>query len=239
LPSRADRLAKSPRRSPIAAPRGEPAAASAPGRTGRAFRLGPRAGAGAVLALALAAAVFGVALARHGSSATGPSGSATKRVESTARYGGIPTWLPKAKVPVDRILQASRAHPALAIEGDTVSIDLAGGRVLATAVGPSVPEEGRTPVPATSPCTFVVTFAAASAAIPLSATAFTFIDELGHVRHPRVTAIGGGPPPRKILPGRSQSLIVRDVLPTGDGGLAWAPAGGRPIASWDFDVEID
>jgi hypothetical protein len=29
------------------------------------------------------------------------------------------------------------------------------------------------------------------------------------------------------------------VLPTGDGGLEWAPEGARPIVAWDFDVEID
>ncbi len=138
-----------------------------------------------------------------------------------------------------RIVKASRVHPVLAIQGDTVSVHLARGRVLATAVGPSVPEEGRFPVPATSPCTFIVTFAAASGVIPLSATAFTFIDGFGHVRHPRVTTMDGGVPPRQVLPGRTVSLRVHDVLPTGDGGLTWAPDGGRPIVSWDFDVEID
>jgi hypothetical protein len=201
---------------------------------GRARRLGPRRTvrvAGAVLALALIAALVSLLLAGNGTSA-GKSGSA-------ARYGGIPSWLPKAKVPVGRIVKASRAHPVLAIQGNTVSVHLARGRVLATAVGPSVPEEGRFPVPATSPCTFIVTFAAASSVIPLRTTAFTFIDDFGHVRHPRVTAVGGGVPPRWVSPGRTVSLKVHDVLPTGDGGLTWAPDGGRPIVSWDFDVEID
>jgi hypothetical protein len=205
---------------------------------GRAFGLGPRPGriAGAVLVAALLAALVGVLLTGHSESAS-PHGPSAAR--SPARYGGLPSWLPKATVPVNRIVQASRAHPALAIQGDTVSVDLAGGRVLATAVGPSVPEDGRFPVPPTSPCTFVVTFAHASGAIPISAQAFTFVDERGRVRHPRVTAIGGGAPPREILPGRPVSLRVYDVLPTGDGGLTWAPAGGRPIVAWDFDVEID
>ena len=85
----------------------------------------------------------------------------------------------------------SAAHPALAIQGDTVSVDLSGGRVLTTAVGPETPEQGRFPVPASSPCTFIVTFAHASGAIPLNAKAFTFVDELGHIRHPRVTVVGG------------------------------------------------
>ena len=105
--------------------------------------------------------------------------------------------------------------------------------------GPETPEQGRFPAPASSPCTFVVTFAHISGVIPIGAAAFTFIDERGHVRHPRVTAMKGGAPPRQILPGRPVSLRVYDVLPTGDGGLTWAPAGKRPIVSWDFDVEID
>ena len=33
-------------------------------------------------------------------------------------------------------------------------------------------------------------------------------------------------------------LTVSAVLPTGNGALHWAPA-GRPLVSWDLDVEID
>jgi hypothetical protein len=223
--------------------------ASASRGGGRAFGLGPHLTVrltGAVLALVLLAALVGVLLtghsasaARHNVVASTHGKVAATHSSSTAKYGGLPSWLPKAKAPVERVLQASRAHPVFAIQGNTVSVHLAGERVLATAVGPTVPEDGRFPVPATTPCTFIVTFAAASGVIPLNATAFTFIDELGHVRHPRVTAIGGGALPRLLLPGRPVSLKVYDVLPTGDGGLTWAPDGGRPIASWDFDVEID
>jgi FlaG/FlaF family flagellin (archaellin) len=158
---------------------------------------------------------------------------------SVAKYGGLPAWLPRSKVAVGRVLHASRAHPALSIQGETVSVDLGHAKVLVTATGPRVPEEGRTPVPQTSPCAFTVTFTHASRAIPISGAAFTFVDELGHVRHPRVTSVGGGAPPRQLAPGQTVSLTVRDVLPTGDGALTWAPGGGRPIASWDFDVEID
>jgi len=142
-------------------------------------------------------------------------------------------------VPVGRVLHASSGHPVLAIQGDTVAVRLAIGRVLATAVGPTVPEEGRFPVPETSPCTFIITFTAATGAIPLSPTAFTFVDELHHVHHPRVTAMSGGAPPTRVLPGHTVSLKVYDVLPTGDGGLEWAPERTHPIVAWDFDVEID
>ncbi len=220
--------------------------------------------AGAVLAVVLLAALAGVLLAGHSPSAairgsstatrsatvrsaarnrSAARGGSSATTRSAARYGGLPRWLPRPTVPVGRLQHASGAHPVLAIQGDSVSVDLPSGHVLATVVGPEVPEEGRFPVPTTSACTFVLTFAHVSGAIPLNAAAFTLIDELGHVRHPRVTAMGGGPPPAWILPGRPLSLTLYDVLPTGNGSLAWSPAGGPPrgrsLVAWDFDVEID
>jgi hypothetical protein len=75
--------------------------------------------------------------------------------------------------------------------------------------------------------------------VPLSTTAFTIIDENGHLHHPRVTAANGAPPPARLTPGQTVSLTVKDVLPTGNGRLRWTPAGARPIVAWDFDVEID
>ena len=163
----------------------------------------------------------------------------TRSGGSSAGYGTIPSWLPKATVPVGRTVTATTAHPWLAVEGDTVSVHLARGRAEATTVGPAVPEEGRFPVPATSPCTFTVTFAVASGIVPLRASAFTIVDELGRLHHPQVKMRGGGPLPSHIPPGRTVSLTLKDVLPTGNGRLRWAPDGARPIVSWDFDVEID
>jgi hypothetical protein len=206
-------------------------------------------GVGAVVVvLLLAAAAVAVLAIRQSSSANAgsnsvhshPAGTALAAQSATAaKYGGIPKWLPKAKVPVNRVVTATTTKPALAIQGDAVWVHLNHGRVLATAVGPRVPEEGEFPVPATSPCTFVVTFASASGVVPIRPSAFTVVDDLGHLHHPEVTALDGGPPPRRVPSGRSLSLRVHEVLPTGNGGLSWAPHGGRPIATWDFDVEID
>jgi hypothetical protein len=97
---------------------------------------------------------------------------------------------------VNQLLSASARRPALAVQGESVSVGLPDGQVLATAVGPETPEQGRFPVPATSPCTFILTFAAASSVLPISpSSSFTLVDEFGHVRHPRVTALDGGPRP--------------------------------------------
>jgi hypothetical protein len=222
---------------------GSPSQSSASSDGSRAFGLGSRR---AVVILACSAAllvavVLAVVLGGGKSAGTQlPRGTAIGTPHATtAKYGGLPAWLPKSKTPVGQVLHASRAHPALSIQGEAISVDLGDAHVLATAAGPSVPEEGKAPVPETSPCTFVVTFAHAHGVVPISAASFAFVDERGHVRHPHVTAMDGGAPPRQVAPGQTVSLTVKDVLPTGDGALMWAPGGGRPIASWDFVVEID
>jgi len=180
------------------------------------------------IVLAVVAVSLGVILERGGGTASAAS-----------RYGRLPSWLPEAKVSTGRVLVATSARPKLAIEGDTVSIALRHGHVLATTVGPAVPEDGKFPVPPTSPCTFTVTFTAAAGAVPLETSSFTILDELGHVHHPHVTAAHGHALPATIRPGQTVTLDVSDVLPTGGGRLRWAPESVRPIASWDFDVEID
>jgi hypothetical protein len=102
-----------------------------------------------------------------------------------------------------------------------------------------VPEQGRFPVPATTACRFTLTLRGEAGSVGLSASAFTIVDELGGVHRPGVTTARGGPLPRLLAPGRTLALTVSGVLPTGNGRLRWAPLGGRPIVSWDFDVEID
>ena len=227
---------------------------SAPRRGGRAFGLGPRRAllaTAAVLAIALLAASLGGAPSSGGTAGargasptiTAAHGVGRRYAQAAAtnheRYGGLPSWLPRPRVHVNRLLTARPAHPALTIQGTTVAVHLVGGRVLATAAGPEVPEEGRFPVPATSPCTFIVTLTAASGAVPLHPAAFTLVDDLGHVHHPQVTALHGGVLPQMVSPGRTVSLRLYDVLPTGDGALEWAPGGGRPVVGWDYTVEID
>ena len=158
---------------------------------------------------------------------------------SPSKYGGLPSWLPKAEVPVGRVVDASAAHPWLAVQGDTVHVELAGGNVMVTAVGPRVPEIGKVPVPSTSLCTFEVTFTSAAGVVPITPEVFTIRDEFGNYHYPKVTVQGGGAVPSRVPPGKTLTLAISDVLPTGEGQLRWAPEGHEPIVSWDFDVEID
>jgi hypothetical protein len=155
------------------------------------------------------------------------------------KYGGLPSWLPKAKIPVGRVLQASSARPQLGIEGDTMVVHVGSAEVTATAVGPQVPSEGQFPVPPTSPCTFDITLAKASGIIPLRQQDFTTVDELGYVHPLLVTLQGGERMPAYIRPGQTLTLVLSAVLPTGNGTLRWSPGASKPIASWDFAVEID
>ena len=186
----------------------------------------------------VAAAAFGVGSALRRSSASHPS---------SAKYGALPSWLPKARVPVNRVVQASATHPQLAvIEGDTVSVRLSRGRVLATAVGPAVPADApgiaqadRSTNADISVCTFTVTFASASGRVPIDPRAFTILDEQGQVSHLGVSAAGGGPLPGRVTPGRAVTLRLRTVLPEGEYVLRWAPHGPRVLVGWEFDVELD
>jgi hypothetical protein len=154
---------------------------------------------------------------------------------SAIRYGGLPGWLPKSTVPVGRVVVASPAHPALAVEGDTVAVGLPEGHFQVTAVGPTVPEEGQFPVPSTSPCSFTVTFAKGTGAVPLQPTDFTIVDEQGALHHPQVEVPGS----QASVGPQAVTVKITDVLPTGNGQLRWAPDGAHPLVSWDFDVEID
>jgi len=205
-------------------------------RGSRAVRSGSRRSiAAAVATAAIAMAVIVSAIFYlHGEHSSG-----RHQPSSAATYGGLPTWLPKAKIPVGRVVQASAKRPWLAIEGDTISVQLAHGKTLVTAVGPEVPEEGQFPVPATTWCTFLVTFARSSGTVPLSPADFTIVDEVGALHHPAVALQGGGRLPARAAQGKTVTITVRAVLPTGAGTLRWAPGTAKPIVSWDFDVEID
>lgn len=168
--------------------------------------------------------------------------SLTSRAAAPAsgnKYGGLPSWLPKGKIPVGRVLQASSARPQLGIEGDTIVVRVGSSEVTATAVGPRVPAEGQFPVPPTSPCTFDITLTSPSGVIPLRQQDFTTIDEFGHLHPLLATLQGGERMPASIRRDRHLTLAMSAVLPTGNGTLRWSPGSSKPIASWDFTVEID
>ena len=140
---------------------------------------------------------------------------------------------------IGRIVRASPTDPAVAIQGDTVSVEQSHGSALATTVGPTVPRTGGMAGQPSALCTFKVTLRATSGTTPLTPAAFTIVDEQENIQHPVLRAANGGPLPAQLSAGQSVSFEVTAVLPVGEGRLMWTPAGSRPSASWDFDVEID
>ena len=146
---------------------------------------------------------------------------------------------PHWSLEVGRIVQASPAHPRLAIQGDTVSVALDHGRALVTAVGPAVPPPRLFVAPASTPCTFTITLTATSGTVPLNAAALTIVDEQGRIHHPWVSTADGRTLPGRVAPNRPVVLTAKTVLPVGGGRIDWAPTGSTPVASWDFDVEVD
>jgi hypothetical protein len=230
---------------------------AASGRS-RAFGLGSRAARLALVATAVAivAAVILATIATSSANHAAPKRRAANAAVPASRssrsrapasdvrgapghYGYIPDWLPRPKIHVGWIVTASATHPWLAVEGDTVAVNLAHGRVLATGVGPQVPQQGHFPVPTTTFCTFTVTLTSASGSVPLNPAAFTTRDEYGQLQSLHVTNQDGGPVPRAVEPGKTVNLAMSAVLPRGQGQLQWTPSGTKPIVSWDFEVEID
>jgi len=166
----------------------------------------------------------------------------TKRPIKTSgtTYGYVPAWLGRTRVPVARVVTATPSRPRLAIQGDTVRVQLPGAQVLARAAGPAVPEEGRFPLPKTSPSTFAVTLTVASAPIRIAPAQFAVIDEQGRLHKVQVTNLKGGVVPAEVKPGEAVELKMYTVLPTGEGRLMWAPTpGNRPVVQWDYDNELD
>lgn len=193
---------------------------------------------------ALAGVILGgYALVRPSSHAAVPvsvaPASAAPPAASNPTYGTLPSWLPKATVPVGRVVQASVTHPWIGIEGDTVVVHLAGHRVDATLVGPQVPKQGQFPLPKTTPCTFFLTLTHATGQIPITAAHLAIFDARGHRYAPRIRALTGAAAPTHVGSGQSVTMRLDTVLPTGAGEVVWTTDGTAPLVSYEFVTEID
>lgn len=160
--------------------------------------------------------------------------------QSTGRYGGLPAYLSnKQAAPANQVLSATAAHPAIAIQGNSVRLHLLRGSVLATAVGPDVPTRIQGTADQHTPASWDLTFANVAGTVPISSSLFTITDEQGMLLRPRVSVVGGGPVPKNAPAGRPLTLRLTTVVSIGDGKLRYAPEGGPWLAEWDFDVETD
>ncbi len=160
--------------------------------------------------------------------------------QAGVRYGTIPGYLRnKQTPPANQVLSATVAHPAVAIQGNSVVLHLVHGSALATVVGPDVPDRIQGSADVHTPAAWDLTFAQVHGSVPISPSLFTITDEQGMVLLPHVTVVGGGRLPKIVPAGRPFTLRLTTVVSVGDGKLRYAPDGGAWLAEWDFDVETD
>lgn len=162
---------------------------------------------------------------------TACTGGSSPPDPSTLGTVAIPTAPASPMIPT-----ASVGHAQLVTAGDTVLVDLPGGaQALATVSGPSLD----TPTAAgAAPATQVtgqltVTLTARRGSIPVAASAFAVRDELGHP-----IAVSPDRPAATAAPGAPATLRLTGTFTAGDATITWSTA-GQPLATWDFQVELD
>jgi hypothetical protein len=138
---------------------------------------------------------------------------------------------------VDGVVTAAPGHPQLAVQGVGVRVNLPTGHVLATVTGPQVPPFVSPPPPSVT-ATFEVSLSDISGTIPVRLDDFTITDQLGRTFHPTLV-LHETPPPSTVSTGKTLSLQVTAVMPTGEGRIYWSPTKGTPFVGWDFIVEND
>ena len=157
---------------------------------------------------------------------------------------GIPSFIPRDTIAVNRIATATGSDPRLAIAGDSVVLDLASGHALATMNGPLYNNKYVGTNDPTVPAQFVLTFTNAHGTIPLAPDDFTILDQLGNNIVPKIRVQGGGALPKQLDPGRRLTLVMSTILAAGDGSIVYNPtgivkSGHKPLVGWDFIVEDD
>lgn len=152
-------------------------------------------------------------------------------------YRPLPSFLPTATTPVDRVTVASPGHPQLAVQGIAVQVDLPSGQALVTVTGPRVPPFVAPPPPAVT-ATFDVSLTHVRGTVPIRLSDITITDQLGRTFHPALVH-GERPLPSRLTAGHTLDFQVTAVMPTGEGRLYWAPTRGTPYVGWDFVVEND
>ena len=156
------------------------------------------------------------------------------------RPGKVPADLADHQsAPANQVLSATAAHPADAIQGVSVRLQLPHGSAVATGVGPTVPTSVQGTSDLHTNAVWDLTFAHVHGTIPLSPQMFTITDEQGQLLAPRVTVLGGAPLPSTVPHGRAFTIQLRTRVSVGDGKLRYSPTRAHWLSEWDFNVETD
>lgn len=156
-----------------------------------------------------------------------------KTADTAKDLGAVP--IPTA--PASPIVPtASTGHAQLVAMGDAVRLDLGAqqGRIKAT--GPDLdrpaPSPGARP-PSESKGTVTVVLQVEAGSQVLSADALSATDELGHA-----VPFTADAPSSTATPGHDAVLHLAATFAAGHSTLSWSSA-GKPLATWDFEVELD
>ncbi|MGF1431420.1 hypothetical protein [Kitasatospora sp. LaBMicrA B282] len=174
-------------------------------------------------------AVAGLLLA-----ATGCSSSHHDSAQATiAKLGKVP--IPSA--PASPIVPtAAPGHAQLVAMGDPVQVDLGNQQARITATGPDLanaaPAQGAKPADS-SPGTVTVTLSVPAGSLPLTADTLTADDELGHP-----IPLTADTQAATAAPGHDAVVHLSGTFGVGHATLTWSSA-GKPLATWDFEVELD
>ena len=195
----------------------------------RAARPGPSLRSRVIVVAAVAGLLAGVGYGLYGVTHKGGVNLSNPR-----------SWLPRQQLdqPVDRILPATVADPALTIAGDPVEVRMPGFSVIADVTGPVVPGEGLPYRASSTTCTWTVSFSHVVGRMPVAVADFDTIDAPGTVFQPYLVP-GQKNLPSVLVTGQHLTFRLRAVMPVGEGLMRWAPDGDHIVAKWDYQVEND
>lgn len=160
-----------------------------------------------------------------------PSSTAAPTVGSG--IGAWPAFLPAPTTA--GVAHGSTTSPAMSYPGSPVIVSTGSAEVTVEVDGPAYPAD--TAVGAMQvPCTFVVTFSAATASVNIGAARFDVLDHTGGV-HP--LKVASGVLPHALDPGRTATVRLVATLPSGEGLIRFYPSGTQTAAGWDYVAETD
>ena len=157
---------------------------------------------------------------------------------------GVAGFIPRNTIAVNRIVTAAPSDRKLAIQGDSVLLDLPSGHALATMSGPLYNNKYVGTNDPTVPAQFVLTLTRTHGTLPLAPDDFTILDQLGNNIVPKIRVKGGGALPKQLDTGQCLTLIMSTIIAAGDGSIVYNPtgiakSGHKPLVGWDFIVEDD
>jgi hypothetical protein len=139
---------------------------------------------------------------------------------------------PASQAPVT----AGPGHAQLVAMGDPVHLELGGQQGQITATGPDLETTGPAPggkPPEQSKGTVTVVLRVTDGSRPLDPADLIATDELG-----KPIALAADAGPVTATPGHDATLHLSGTFAAGHATISWNSA-GKPLATWDFEVELD